>query len=143
MGVMRLGLQRALRKIRQDLSRAMPRSTGALAADRARMTVRWVVVRPRFGERLIGVVTQGPSASARDPGRDPAAIRPGRQPEEVRSNRWPSAGFDRETYKQRNTVERCINRLKQWRGLATRYDKTATVYLAGLHIAAIFIWSAR
>lgn len=51
--------------------------------------------------------------------------------------------FDRDAYKQRNTVERCINRLKQWRGLATRYDKTATIYLAGLHIAAIFIWSAR
>jgi transposase len=51
--------------------------------------------------------------------------------------------FDRETYKQRNTVERCINKLKQWRGLATRYDKTATIYLAGLHLAAIFIWSAR
>ncbi|MBP8535621.1 transposase, partial [Streptomyces sp. MK37H] len=31
--------------------------------------------------------------------------------------------FDREAYKQRNTVERCINRLKQWRGLATRYEK--------------------
>ncbi|MFE1947109.1 IS5 family transposase [Streptomyces massasporeus] len=34
--------------------------------------------------------------------------------------------FDRETYKQRNTVERCSNRLKQWRGIATRYEKTAT-----------------
>ncbi|MFJ3635510.1 IS5 family transposase [Streptomyces sp. NPDC090112] len=51
--------------------------------------------------------------------------------------------FDREAYKQRNTVERCINKLKQWRGLATRYDKTASIYLAGLHLAAIFIWSAR
>ncbi|WP_436843886.1 IS5 family transposase [Streptomyces sioyaensis] len=51
--------------------------------------------------------------------------------------------FDCEAYKQRNTVERCINKLKQWRGLATRYDKTATIYLAGLHLAAIFIWSAR
>lgn len=51
--------------------------------------------------------------------------------------------FDRETYKQRNTVERCINRLKQWRGIATRYEKTATNYLAGLHIAGIFLWSAR
>jgi len=51
--------------------------------------------------------------------------------------------FDREAYKQRNTVERCINRLKNWRGLATRYEKTATVYQAGLHIAGIFIWSAR
>ncbi|MFD5514628.1 IS5 family transposase [Streptomyces sp. NPDC127066] len=51
--------------------------------------------------------------------------------------------FDRETYKQRNTVERCINRLKQWRGIATRYEKTATIYLAGLHVAGIFLWSAR
>ncbi|MFG3207733.1 IS5/IS1182 family transposase, partial [Streptomyces sp. NPDC048192] len=51
--------------------------------------------------------------------------------------------FDRETYKQRNTVERCINRLKQWRGIATRYEKTATIYLAALHIAGIFLWSAR
>ncbi|MFE9500877.1 IS5 family transposase [Streptomyces collinus] len=51
--------------------------------------------------------------------------------------------FDRETYKQRNTVERCINRLKQWRGIATRYEKTATIYLAGLHIAGTFLWSAR
>ncbi len=49
--------------------------------------------------------------------------------------------FDPEAYKQRNIVERCINRLKQWRGLATRYDKTATIYLAALHIAGIFIWS--
>ncbi len=51
--------------------------------------------------------------------------------------------FDRDAYKQRNTVERCINRLKQWRGIATRYEKTATIYLAGLHIAGIFLWSAR
>ncbi|MEU9063633.1 IS5 family transposase [Streptomyces sp. NPDC048430] len=51
--------------------------------------------------------------------------------------------FTREAYKQRNTVERCINKIKQWRGLATRYDKTATIYLAALHLAGIFIWSAR
>lgn len=51
--------------------------------------------------------------------------------------------FDREAYKQRNTVERCINRLKQWRGIATRYEKTAIIYLAGLYVAGIFLWSAR
>lgn len=51
--------------------------------------------------------------------------------------------FDREAYKLRNTVERCINRLKQWRGIATRYEKTATIHLAGLHIAGIFLGSAR
>ncbi len=49
--------------------------------------------------------------------------------------------FDRETHRQRNTVERCINRLKQWRGIATRHEKTATIYLAGLHIAGISLWS--
>ncbi|MFF3985121.1 IS5 family transposase [Streptomyces sp. NPDC001797] len=41
--------------------------------------------------------------------------------------------FDSEAYKQRNTVDRCINRLKQWRGLATRTDKLATAYQAALH----------
>ncbi|MFI6657516.1 IS5 family transposase [Streptomyces sp. NPDC050523] len=51
--------------------------------------------------------------------------------------------YDRTAYKQRNTVERCINKLKQWRGLATRYDKTVTIYIAGLHLAAILIWAAR
>lgn len=51
-------------------------------------------------------------------------------------------GFDRDAYRRRNAVERCINTLKQWRGLATRYE-TATVYLAALHVAGIFIWSAR
>ncbi|MFJ5949164.1 hypothetical protein [Streptomyces noursei] len=41
-----------------------------------------------------------------------------------------------------NTAERYINRLKLWRGTATRYDKTAAIYLTALHIAPIFIWSA-
>ncbi|MGW7789331.1 transposase [Streptomyces sp. SID7810] len=45
--------------------------------------------------------------------------------------------------KQRHTVERRIDKLEQWRGLATRYDKAATVHLAGLHLAAVFIGSAR
>ncbi|MEU8472076.1 IS5 family transposase [Streptomyces sp. NPDC029006] len=52
-------------------------------------------------------------------------------------------GFDREVYKQRNTVERCINRLKQWRGLATRTDKLAIAYQAALHLAGILIWTRR
>ncbi|WP_420823936.1 IS5 family transposase [Streptomyces roseifaciens] len=52
-------------------------------------------------------------------------------------------GFDREAYTKRNTVEHGINRLKQWCGIATRYEKTATIYLAGLHLTGIFLWSAR
>ncbi|MFF0163885.1 IS5 family transposase [Streptomyces sp. NPDC005263] len=51
--------------------------------------------------------------------------------------------FDSEAYKQRNTVERCINRLKQWRGLATRTDKLAIDYQAALHLAGILIWIRR
>ncbi|MEU5256121.1 IS5 family transposase [Streptomyces longwoodensis] len=51
--------------------------------------------------------------------------------------------FDAEGYKQRNAVERCINRLKQWRGLALRTDKLAIAYQAALHLAAILIWARR
>ncbi|MFE2186969.1 hypothetical protein [Streptomyces sp. NPDC059455] len=71
----------------------------------------------------------------------PADQRVHRQRRGSQGGRPPA--FDRETYKQRNTVERCITRLKQWRGIATRYEKTVTIYLAGLHIAGIFLWSAR
>jgi len=48
--------------------------------------------------------------------------------------------FDAEAYKGRNVVERCFNRLKQWRGIATRSDKTARSYLAGLTLAAALLW---
>lgn len=49
-------------------------------------------------------------------------------------------GLDTETYKQRNVVERCFNRLKQFRDLATRYAKRAAYYQAELTIAAIILW---
>lgn len=62
-----------------------------------------------------------------------------------RQRRGPAGGrppaFDPETYKQRNAVERCINKIKQWRGLAMRTDKTAIAYQAALHLAAILIWT--
>jgi transposase len=48
--------------------------------------------------------------------------------------------FNPETYKQRNVVERCFNRLKQFRGLATRYAKRATYYRAEILIAATVLW---
>lgn len=47
---------------------------------------------------------------------------------------------DADLYKERNTVERLINKLKAWRGIAIRYDKTPASYLAGLHLRAAVIW---
>jgi len=49
--------------------------------------------------------------------------------------------FDAVAYKGRNVVERCFNKLKQWRAIATRFDKTARTYLAGLTLAATLIWT--
>uniref|UniRef100_UPI0012FC6216 IS5 family transposase n=1 Tax=Herbidospora cretacea TaxID=28444 RepID=UPI0012FC6216 len=43
-------------------------------------------------------------------------------------------------YQQRNTAERCINQIKQWRGLAFRSDKTPGSYLAGLHLRGALLW---
>jgi transposase len=48
--------------------------------------------------------------------------------------------FDNAVYARRTIVERCINRLKQWRGLATRYEKRALNYRAMVVIASIVIW---
>jgi transposase len=48
--------------------------------------------------------------------------------------------FDREVYKQRNLVERLINRLKQFRRLATRYEKRGVNYRAMWVIAATLLW---
>jgi transposase len=49
-------------------------------------------------------------------------------------------GHDATLYKDRNTVERAINKFKEWRGLATRYDKTPESYEAGLHLRGAIIW---
>ncbi len=49
-------------------------------------------------------------------------------------------GFDPVRYTQRNTIERGFCQLKQWRGLATRYDKHAGNYAAGITIAALLTW---
>ena len=48
--------------------------------------------------------------------------------------------LDAEDYKGRNVVERNFNVVKQWRGLATRYDKLAIVYRSAAVLRAITLW---
>lgn len=60
-----------------------------------------------------------------------------RKDNEVRAG----GAFDKEAYRQRNLVERLINRLKQFRRVATRYEKRAVNYRAMLTIAAIVLWA--
>ncbi len=48
--------------------------------------------------------------------------------------------FDTDMYKRRNVVERAFNRLKNWRGLATRYDKHVLNYRGGMVLASIILW---
>ena len=49
-------------------------------------------------------------------------------------------GFDAARYKKRNTVERAINKRKQLRAVATRYDKRGYVCLGSATVAALVIW---
>lgn len=49
-------------------------------------------------------------------------------------------GFDAQAYRGRNVVERYFALVKQWRGLATRYDKLAITYRAAVTLCAILTW---
>jgi transposase len=57
-----------------------------------------------------------------------------------KSNRREEIPFSRRKYKKRNLVERCINKLKQFRHFATRYDRKASAYLAFAKLAAVRLW---
>ena len=58
----------------------------------------------------------------------------------ARQKRERRVRFDRAAYRKRNVVERLVNRLKQFRRIATRYEKRAVNYRAMLTIAAILLW---
>jgi transposase len=57
-----------------------------------------------------------------------------------KSNERRQPHFDREAYRRRNQIERLINRLKQARRVATRYEKRAANYLAMVTISMILLW---
>jgi transposase len=58
-----------------------------------------------------------------------------------RKNRKEPRAYDRELYKRRNVIERTIHKLKDYRRIATRYDRKTIYYLAFLHLAAAVTWS--
>lgn len=57
-----------------------------------------------------------------------------------KTNRKGSFAFSRWVYRQRNVVERFFNRIKQFRGIATRYDKRPENYLVTVKLVAARIW---
>lgn len=59
----------------------------------------------------------------------------------MRRSRKVQIPIDDHIYALRNRIERCFNRLKNWRRLATRYDKTADSYLGFVLIAAVRLWT--
>jgi len=56
-----------------------------------------------------------------------------------KSNRKAQRQYDRELYKARHLIENFFARLKQYRAIATRYDKTDQNFLAGIYAAATLI----
>ena len=62
------------------------------------------------------------------------------RPSDQRPGDGRHSPFDRATYRLRNRVERLIHRVKQYRRLATRYEKRARHYLAMLTLAALLLW---
>ena len=57
-----------------------------------------------------------------------------------RANRKSPRSYDRHLYNARHLIENFFAKLKQFRAIATRYDKTARNFLAAVHLAASVIW---
>jgi hypothetical protein len=107
--------------------------------------------RERLGRRLLCdvEVTETPGQGGDHPGRlrerGIAATIPERNDQIAHRRKKPGRPIDfgdeqRVRYKGRNVVERCFNRLKQWRGIAMRRDKLARNYRASICLAATLIW---
>lgn len=57
-----------------------------------------------------------------------------------KANRKAPCDYDRNLYQARHLIENFFAKLKQYRAIATRYDKTAANFLAAIHLAAAVIW---
>ncbi|SDA36829.1 Transposase [Sphingomonas sp. NFR15] len=99
----------------------------------------------REAEALIEAAPKGATLLG-DKGYDSAAIRKAAQAKDIwanipnRSNRKRRFAFSSYLYRQRNLVERFFNRIKQFRGIATRYDKDAANFLAAIKLVCVRLW---
>lgn len=99
----------------------------------------------REAEALIADIPDGATLLG-DKGYDSNAIREAAAARNVwanipnRSNRKQRHAFSPWLYKQRNLVERFFNRIKHFRGIATRYDKDPDNYLAAVKLICTRIW---
>lgn len=99
----------------------------------------------REAEALIDTLGEGGILLA-DKGYDSDAIRAKAKQRKVWANIPPKANrkgtfaFSARLYRQRNLVERFFNRIKHFRGIATRYDKDPANYLAAVKLVAARIW---
>jgi transposase len=57
-----------------------------------------------------------------------------------KANRRNPRPYDRDLYKARHLIENFFARLKQYRAIATRYDKRAVHFLGAIHLAAAVVW---
>jgi transposase len=57
-----------------------------------------------------------------------------------KANRKEQRAYDEEVYKWRHLIENLFQKLKQYRAIATRYDKRASAFLGGIYLAATVIW---
>lgn len=96
-------------------------------------------------EALIEAAPEGATLLG-DKGYDSTAIRKAAAARNIwanipnRSNRKQHFGFSPWLYRYRNLVERFFNRIKQFRGIATRYDKDAANYLAAIKLICARLW---
>ncbi len=57
-----------------------------------------------------------------------------------KANRKEQRDYDKDLYKARHLIENFFAKLKQFRAIATRYDKTAKNFLAAIYFASVLIW---
>jgi transposase len=101
---------------------------------------------PTYPELIAAVPEECPvDAAAADKGYDSDAIRADLKEREIEpvipslACRKRAIPYDKKTYRQRNRVERFFSKLKQFRRVATRYDKLDETFLGFIHLTAALI----